>query len=622
MNKLADDVEPSVRAELMEQVPRIAMYCQEFKAKLAHVVPETLLPMVVKFLTDVNIQVRKTSQAALLVLLEQGLVEKSDVQEQVCPVILRLTEADALDDHRTEAVALLSKMAPLIGKEMSEAIFLERFAALCVDPLFHVRKVCAANFGDFSSVVGPDSTEQVLLSKFLYLCDDAVWGVRKACADVFMPVSCVCSPQIRKKELAPLFVNLLRDQSRWVRMTAYQALGPFISTFADSQITALLHNDNGEIVITDRDLLSDRLDELEQIRAEQKENEVENPSEQQQQQADQSIITPSSSSSPSPKPSSQSSSTASSSSNHVVEDMDLSHDDVNENNTEAVGASSSTTTTTTTKLVHSRSEGDLSLEEERAKAYNSKNQENNNNNNTTPQSVAGSSTSGGSLTSSESFNNFLYWRDPVPILEDIPSKSEEMKSKKESEESDQEGDIDNDEEKKEDKNKAAEASKDTELPDLEGVTVSSEDTITKDANNSEENQNLLAKTNEAEQSKDSSDASTMELFRPGTGANDQRTSFSVFDPNDGANNNRSPQQQLQLQQQQHQQQQQQQQQDPALPKGPPSTKQSIVPQLLVDHFVSMTDPSRAQTVDSDIAHHCAFSLPAVALTIGRSNWPL
>merc|ERR1712241_1431843 len=133
-------------------------------------------------------------------------------------------------------------------------------------------------------------------------------GVRKACADVFMPVSCVCSPSVRKSELSPLFVNLLRDQSRWVRMTAYQALGPFISTFADSQITALLHNDNGEIVITDRDLLSDRLDELEQIRAEQKENEVENPSEQQQQQDDQSIITPSSSSSPSPTPSSPSSS--------------------------------------------------------------------------------------------------------------------------------------------------------------------------------------------------------------------------------------------------------------------------------------------------------------------------
>ena len=62
--------------------------------------------------------------------------------------------------------------------------------------------------------------------------------------------------------------------------------------------------------------------------------------------------------------------------------------------------------------------------------------------------------------------------------------------------------------------------------------------------------------------------------------------------------------------------------DPALPRGPPLTDQDIVPQLLIDHYVSMVDPSRAQTVDSNIALHCAHSLPAVALTLGRSNWPL
>lgn len=62
--------------------------------------------------------------------------------------------------------------------------------------------------------------------------------------------------------------------------------------------------------------------------------------------------------------------------------------------------------------------------------------------------------------------------------------------------------------------------------------------------------------------------------------------------------------------------------DPALPRGPPETDQAIVPQLLIDHYVSMIDPSRAQTVDNDIARHCAFSLPAVALTLGRTNWPL
>ena len=62
--------------------------------------------------------------------------------------------------------------------------------------------------------------------------------------------------------------------------------------------------------------------------------------------------------------------------------------------------------------------------------------------------------------------------------------------------------------------------------------------------------------------------------------------------------------------------------DPALPTGPPQTQQDIVPQLLICYYVSMIDPSRAQTVDNDIARHCAFSLPAVALTLGRTNWPL
>ena len=120
---------------------------------------------------------------------------------------------------------------------------------------------------------------------------------------------------------------------------------------------------------------------------------------------------------------------------------------------------------------------------------------------------------------------------------------------------------------------------------------------------------------------DSADSSTMELFRPGA-TTDQRTSFSVFDPNSNTTNNNNNSSSQRPAESKPQQQQQQQMQDPALPKGPPARWQKIVPQLLVDHFVSMTDPSRAQTVDSEIAHHCAFSLPAVALTLGRNNWPL
>ena len=62
-----------------------------------------------------------------------------------------------------------------------------------------------------------------------------------------------------------MVLNFVLIYSRWVRMAAFQALGPFISTFADPAITALLHNDNGEIVIADPELLALRLVSLHQL---------------------------------------------------------------------------------------------------------------------------------------------------------------------------------------------------------------------------------------------------------------------------------------------------------------------------------------------------------------------
>ena len=57
----------------------------------------------------------------------------------------------------------------------------------------------------------------------------------------------------------------------------------------------------------------------------------------------------------------------------------------------------------TKKIVHSKSMGDLSPEEDRAKLYKQ------------------------DLTSSESFNNFLYWREPLPVLDELEGKNPEKK---------------------------------------------------------------------------------------------------------------------------------------------------------------------------------------------------
>ncbi|XP_032323001.1 serine/threonine-protein phosphatase 4 regulatory subunit 1 isoform X2 [Camelus ferus] len=234
ISRLADDSEPTVRAELMEQVPHIALFCQENRPAIPYAFSKYLLPIVVRYLADQNNQVRKTSQAALLALLEQELIERFDVETKVCPVLVGLTAPDSTDDVKTEAVAIMCRMAPMVGKDITERLILPRFCEMCCDcRMFHVRKVCAANFGDICSVVGQQATEEMLLPRFFQLCSDNVWGVRKACAECFMAVSCATCQEIRRTKLSALFINLISDPSRWVRQAAFQSLGPFISTFAN-----------------------------------------------------------------------------------------------------------------------------------------------------------------------------------------------------------------------------------------------------------------------------------------------------------------------------------------------------------------------------------------------------
>nr|XP_029504896.1 serine/threonine-protein phosphatase 4 regulatory subunit 1-like isoform X1 [Oncorhynchus nerka] len=233
VGRLADDSEPSVRAELMEQVPHIAIFCQENRPSIPFAFSKYLLPIVVRYLADQNNQVRKTSQAALLVLLEQELIERGDIETLVCPVLVELTAPDSNDDVKTEAMAIICKMAPMVGKDITERLFLPRFCEMCCDcRMFHVRKVCAANFGDICSVVGGEATEELLLPRFFQLCSDNVWGVRKACAECFMTVSSSTSQEVRRTKLSSLFISLISDPSRWVRQAAFQSLGQFISTFA------------------------------------------------------------------------------------------------------------------------------------------------------------------------------------------------------------------------------------------------------------------------------------------------------------------------------------------------------------------------------------------------------
>jgi serine/threonine-protein phosphatase 4 regulatory subunit 1 len=80
------------------------------------------------------------------------------------------------------------------------------------------------------------------MTKFMQLCRDAEWAVRKACAEVFTAVSHAVTMIKRRSTLACIFHHLLRDDSRWVQVAAFQSLGSFIATFGDPEQHSLSYD--------------------------------------------------------------------------------------------------------------------------------------------------------------------------------------------------------------------------------------------------------------------------------------------------------------------------------------------------------------------------------------------
>jgi len=460
IEKVAKDPEPGVRVEIMEHLPHIVMVCNELGLPSWPSIVDHLVPLVVDTVTDTDNQVRKSAQTALLVLMEQNLIAQHYIENQLCPTIVRLTYFDCYADYHPSIVALMSKMAPLLGQELTEEMFLPRFTDLCIHETVAIRKTCASNFGDFCAVVSRHVTETELLPRFCELARDSDWGVRKACAEVIMSVSCACCLQTRKAVLAPVFASLLTDVFRWVRISAFQTLGPFITTFAEPSITGLAYNQQGELVLSnpegfefrllnqknDSNSLADFFEDLASKKDQQ----------QQQKFANQPQCT-----------------------------------------------------------ILSEFSEDLTNKQKDGEGED-------------PCDTCGSPP----LEDLE-FNSFLYWREPLPEIDD-------------------------------------------NISDLSSSYCDNKEAVETDPSRCEEQDKSETSSQHSENAFVCSHLSSASVKRP---------------PDESKTEAAEPQ-------------------------------QDIVPQPLIDHFVSMSDPSNASNTDIDLAHHCAFSLPAVALTLGPRHWDL
>uniref|UniRef100_A0A8C5QVQ4 Putative WW-binding domain-containing protein n=1 Tax=Leptobrachium leishanense TaxID=445787 RepID=A0A8C5QVQ4_9ANUR len=493
--RLSEDPEPTVRTELIEQIPQITIFLQESRPHFPKAFSEYLLPIVVRYQTDPNNQVRKVTQEALLILLEQGLIDQSDLENKVCPILLDLSGPENDDEYKVDAVNIICKMISLLGKQTVEQMLLPRFCDLCSDTkLFQVRKI----------------------PKFLELCSDSAWGMRKVCAECFMSVSYTTSSEVRRRQLSPLFITLISDPCRWVRQTAFQSLGPFISTFANPSSAGLYVKEDGTLSIR----------------------------------------------------STPDDSTHDFSSSRIIQDP-------------AVPCSASTGDKP--RRCHTESSGAthrmLPAEETPSRC----------------KKTPGCHKPGEPCLS-DVFNSFLYWRSPLP---DISEELEMLHVERPG--------VD----RKQDLNANSLCNAYMDRNSIQMVIQSLQGHLD-DPDIQAQVQVLSAALRAAELdaiSPDDAQGSIMQFHKmscpdclrppdehPAERIDLSQSIGSVYEREDGE------------------------QCTDSTADDDKVKVQDVVPQPLLDQYLSMTDPARAQTVDTEITKHCAYSLPGVALTLGRQNW--
>ncbi|XP_058486730.1 serine/threonine-protein phosphatase 4 regulatory subunit 1 [Solea solea] len=596
--RMSEDGEPTVRAELMEQVPNIAMFLHESRPNFPAAFSRYLVPIVVRYLTDPNNQVRKTSQAALLVLLEQGLISKADMETKVCPVLLDLTEPSSDDDYKIEAVAIMCKVVTMLSKDTVEHLLLPRFCDLCSDArLFQVRKVCAANFGEFCSIVGQEATEKLLMPKFFDLCSDSLWGIRKACAECFMMVSNSTCPEVRRTKLSPLFISLISDQSRWVRQAAFQSLGRFISTFANPSSTGLHFREDGALLEVPRVMLDGNCS-LNSLNC-----------------SDISICRTARTIVHTP-PNQDGRATPSPEQISIADRENMHNFDDN------------TSVSAEMQDVFSHF------------VSNDRPMKTNNTNNTKEIDQT-----------DENFNSFHFWRSPLPDisgdLEMLSCQTSEDVRKEENEE-DEEEDNCPDSKSNHGKTTSDRIQKvlDCLQPHMDDPDVQAQvqvlsaalkaaqlDNPTDDSptepqpeeqpESDTEDPSVESKSVEVQSESEESpteEEQMMETQPESSPVQEQGDEETQTEPQEEQED--SPLNSPVLESELIERVEEEEKDDLAhspLSEDKPKV-QNVIPQQLLDQYLSMTDPARAQTVDTEIAKHCAFSLPGVALTLGRQNW--
>merc|ERR1719203_2062728 len=234
IKEIANDKEIVIRQTLASQLGGLAEYfmkeSKKGKAELTkehalQLIREEILPVIQQMLLD-NVEVRQSASKSLVQIAK--LLPEEVIHQDVLRIVLHLAH-DEMDEHKITALPLLGDLAPVVGPKICANYLASDLRALSQDNSFRVRKATVQVFGAVCAQMGEDKTENLMLELYQKLATDNIWSVRKGCVESIVELSKAVRTETRL-ELVSLMEKFLKDTSRWVRNTAYEFLGPFLST--------------------------------------------------------------------------------------------------------------------------------------------------------------------------------------------------------------------------------------------------------------------------------------------------------------------------------------------------------------------------------------------------------
>ena len=185
-----------------------------------------------------SMEVRMAASEALMSVAT--LLDLDDLASHVLTIVIQLAGNDSVEELRITGAELLNMLSPTLCKEeVCRQFITPTVQNLAEDGAFRVRMAVGRNVANIFRTSSVEDISERLLPAFFNLTEDEIWGVRKACAVSLWQIAQVLPEDLRvnqnsigkrRETLTKVYRRFVTsDPSKWVRNTAFQYLGQFLT---------------------------------------------------------------------------------------------------------------------------------------------------------------------------------------------------------------------------------------------------------------------------------------------------------------------------------------------------------------------------------------------------------